>query len=206
MKSSLAVAAALALALAGLAQAQSTGVASAGPQLSAKPDPFNGSFQPYPRAYGGNEAVNANSKSFDGAFRTDPRLLGGFELSPTLALEMGYVDLYDRGFHRVDGNRPEETSGALFTRGFATHVAAKYTVPVTDKLQAYGKLGVAHGGRNEGGAKESATGLYTGVGARYQVSDKAVIDANVGRHGNATKKWGNGTNADGVRAGLKMGF
>jgi len=48
--------------------------------------------------------------------------------------------------------------------------------------------------------------LYTGVGARYQVSDRTVIDANVGRHGNATKKWGSATNADGVRAGLKMGF
>src|SRR5450830_1033664 len=35
------------------------------------------------------------------------------------------------------------------------HVAAKYTVPVTDKLQAYGKLGIAHGGRNEGARRKA---------------------------------------------------
>jgi opacity protein-like surface antigen len=171
----------------------------------AKTGPFDRSLQPSPRSYGGNETANPNDNVMKG-FRTDPRLVGGFELAPNLAVEAGYAHLFDRGFHRIDEGRPEDTSGALGAKSFSIHLAGKYSVPLSERLTAYGKLGVAHSGQKSGRTTVTDTGLYTGLGAQYKLHEKATIGAEVGRHGDAAKKWGSATNSDGVRAKLKMGF
>jgi opacity protein-like surface antigen len=177
--------------------------ASVDPRTPSKP--FEGSFQPFPRTYGGNLAANPNDTLHKG-FRTDPRLVGGIELAPGLALEAGYVNGFDRGFHAIDEGRPEEVAGALATTGYSMHAAGKYTIPLGERLSAYGKLGVAQSGRKAYGQSATDTGLYTGVGARYKLSENAGIDAEVGRHGKAGSQWSNTNNADAVRARVKVGF
>ncbi|MET0980980.1 MAG: outer membrane beta-barrel protein [Telluria sp.] len=166
---------------------------------------FDQGFQPFPRTYGGNEAANPGDKLHKG-FRTDPRLVGGIELAPGLSLEAGYVNGFDRGFHGIDEGRPEEVSGALGNHGHSIHVAGKVSAPLGERLSAYGKLGVAHSARKAYGRPATDTGLYTGVGAQYKLDENAGIEAEVGRHGNAARKWSNVTNADAVKARVKIGF
>lgn len=173
------------------------------PQAPAKV--FEPSFQPFPRAYGSNQAATPNDSMHKG-FRTDPRLVGGIELAPGLALEAGYVNGFDRGFHAIDEGRPEEVAGALGNQGYSMHVAGKVSVPLGERLSAYGKLGVARSARKAYGNIATDTGLYTGVGARYKLGENADIDAEAGRHGQAASKWSNVTNADAVRARVRIGF
>ncbi|MFC4932659.1 hypothetical protein [Massilia sp. GCM10023247] len=173
------------------------------PQAPAKA--FEPSFRPFPRTYGSNQAANPNDRLHKG-FRTDPRLVGGIELAPGLALEAGYVNGFDRGFHAIDEGRPEEVAGALGNQGYSMHVAGKVSVPLGERLSAYGKLGVARSERKAYGRVATDTGPYTGIGARYKLGEHAGIDAEVGRHGQAASKWSNVTNADAVRASIKVGF
>lgn len=214
---------AAAIALAGSAQAQ---LAEPAPDAYSRPKQttaqqlFDKAYQPYPRAYGGNQAAGLNDRAFAGLFKKAPRLLGGYELFPHLAIEAGYVDLYDRGFHRIDPGPPEDASGALAARSFSTHVAAKLTLPLTDSLDLYGKVGVAHSalkgadekanararGAGTTTAKPVDTGLFVGAGAQYRLDDKTTVDAQYGKHGHAAEKWGKATNATGVKANVNMGF
>lgn len=217
--------AAAAILLGASAQAQITGQAPdtySSPKQTSTQQLFDKAYQPYPRAYGGNQAPGLNDKAFKGLFTTTPRLLGGYELFPHLAIEGGYVDLYDRGFHRIDPGPPEDTPGALAVRSFSTHIAAKYTMPVTDSLDLYGKVGVAHSvlkGQDQRAndlahasdpntPKPVDTGMFVGAGAQYRVNDKTTLDAQYGRHGHAAEKWDKTTrtNATGVKASVKMGF
>jgi hypothetical protein len=142
-------------------------------------------------------------------FRTDPRLVAGVNLNPFLAVETGYVERIDRGFHKIDPGRPEDVSGALGARGFHSYLAGKLTVPVDDKLSAYGKLGIAYSERKGGdnGYKTDVdAGPYVGVGAKYRLNEKAAVTVEAQRHGDTAKKWGGATNANGVGAKLKLGF
>lgn len=175
------------------------------PQAPAGATAFDRSFQPYPRTYGSNRAAGPNDQLHTG-FRTDARLVGGAELAPGLALEAGYVPGFDRGFHAVHEGRPDEVAGALAVGGYSTHLAGKVSLPLSERLSVYGKLGVAHSGRKVEGIRVTDTGLYTGAGGQYKLGEHAAIDAEYGRHGNAAGKWGNKTNADAVKASVKLGF
>ncbi|MBB3222357.1 outer membrane beta-barrel protein [Pseudoduganella umbonata] len=192
-----------------------------GPGQSATQALFDKAYRPYPRAYGGNEAASPNDKAFAGLFKRDPRLVGGYELFPNLAIEAGYVYLLDRGFHPIEPG-PDEAPGGLNTNNFSSHLAVKYTLPLTDRLSAFGKVGIAHSVRTRTGhqmaldagydgatpvrRQETDRGRYLGAGAQYKLSEKASIDAQYGRHGDAASTFGKATNATGARANLKIGF
>jgi opacity protein-like surface antigen len=215
---------AAAILLAGTAQAQfmeQTADPYLKPQKSTTQALFDKAYQPYPRAYGGNEAAGPNDKAFEGLFKRDPRLVGGYELFPNLAIEAGYVYLMNWGFHHVEPS-PDEAPGGLNKNNFSSHLAVKYSLPLTDKLVAFGKVGVAHSvmtpslnvvalhaARNPttpARRTEQDTGRYLGVGAQYKLSENAAVDAQYGKHGDSASKWGEATNSTGMRANLKMGF
>lgn len=185
---------------------------------SPPPDPFSNSFDPHPRTYATNESATPNDKLFKGLFKTDPRLLFGVALTPNLALEAGYVNLLDQGFHRIDQRNAGDTDGALGTRGSSVHAAVRFTLPVSDRLSMFGKLGVAWSKRVEtrddlvsdkaaqaNGLPATAQGMYTGLGAKYRINERMTISGEYADHGNG-KEWGPFTNANGVRAKLKVGF
>lgn len=198
---------------AGSAQAQLVEPAGA-PQLQRQARPqdqdFAKSFEPLTRPYVTNETEGPNDKLF-GDYRTDPKLRAGFDLNPNFAIETGYQNLYSRGFHYVDPGRAADRAGALGTKGSASYLAGKLTVPVDGRFSAYGKLGIAYSERKihdsqVSSARDVDVGSYANVGARYKLNDKASINAQYERYGDSAKKFGSDTNAGGVSAKLKVGF
>jgi hypothetical protein len=164
---------------------------------------------PYERAYLRDEGEHPFTKLFDG-YRTDPRLVGGINLNRYLALEAGYRERKDRGFHAIDPHDPLDTVGALGVRGFHSYLAAKATLPVTDRLSAHGALGVAYSERRGtdavGKNGNVDVGAYTRLGAQYRLNEKAAVNVESQNFGNSAQKWGKDTNGSGVNAKLKLGF
>jgi len=195
--------------------------------------PLAKGFKPYSPFYGRNESANPNDRLFPG-FRTDPRLVIGFALNDYLAIEGGYAHLRDEGFHKIDTydarKRAVESAvaaGALGVVSNTTYLAAKITVPVTDRLTAYGKLGVAQSTVNNDGfvtanraqavaearaagrsgapmGSESATGAYGAVGAKYKLNDRTTLSGEYTVNGSADKF--KGSNASGLRGSVGIGF
>ncbi len=187
------------------------------PSLSARPSPAApfARVQPQPawRTYLRNESETDRMPRDPAAFGrwvTTPRLLAGVELTPYLALEGGYVDLVDRGTYFADYGRADEAAGAMGVKGMNTHAAVKLKVPVGERFEAYGKLGVAYSEFNHRDAKgrsvqETDAGPYVGVGARYQLNGKASVSAGYEQYGDTANKWGTGNN-NGLKAKLNLGF
>lgn len=172
--------------------------------FSAPRDP---GFETFPRIYGGNLHANPNDRVFAGLFKTDPRLVMGVAVTPALAFEAGYVNLLDQGFRPVNERDPEDTSGAIGLHGFNTHLAAKVTQPLGERLVAWGKLGVARSENRRGKFQGTDVGLYTGVGAQYKVSERLSLDGSFENHGHAAERFKNATNSSSkVKANLNLGF
>ncbi|MGO4479579.1 outer membrane beta-barrel protein [Massilia sp. 2TAF26] len=197
----------------GSAQAQLADPASQA-RLQSMPAPEAKAFAripaPFERAYVVNEGEHPFTGLFDG-WRSDPRLAAGINLNRYLALEMGYRERKDRGFHAIDPRDPLDTTGALGTKGFHSYFSVKATAPITDKLSAYGNLGIAYSERRGAdalGKNEPNTdiGPYARLGAQYKLNDKASVTVESQNFGNTSQKWGNDTNANGVNAKLKLGF
>lgn len=170
----------------------------------ARPDPFAGSHQPYPRVYGANVAAQPNDHVFTG-MRRDPRLIVGVEVAPDVAIEGGYVNLPDKGLHKVEPGKPADAAIPLGEKGSSNHLAAKYALPTGDRLSAYGKAGIAYTEKKkEKGVAGSETGLYTGAGASYKVDKRTTVSGDFVRHGDAAKKFD--SLRDGIKGNLKMGF
>jgi opacity protein-like surface antigen len=195
----------------GSAQAQLLAPASA-PTLQAQQpaaQAFGKIQQAFPRSYMSNDTAPAVDNLHPN-FRTDPKLVGGFELTPNLGIEAGLSNLYSRGFHYVDERHADEIKGAFGNHGIASYLAAKVSVPVDDRLSAYGKLGIAYSVRESAGADKTLrdvdVGPYAGVGAKYKLTDKASLSGEYQFQGDTGKKWSNDTNANGFGAKLKLGF
>lgn len=204
------VAVAAGLLATGSAQAQLADPAS--PRLAARPSPLARAFARTPSPFAPtirNEAAHPFTSLFDG-YRADPRLVAGINLNRYLALEAGYRERIDRGFHAIDPRDPLDTAGALGTKGYHSYAAFKVTVPVTDDLSAYGALGLSHSVRSGADAvgknDNVLSGTYTGVGARYRLNEKASVSVESQSFGKTAQKWGSDTNGNGVNAKLHLGF
>lgn len=171
--------------------------------------------------YGGNDTANPNDRVFLG-FRTDPRLELGYAFNDYLSLEAGYSHLRDKGFHKIEPGALESaaTAGALGARSHTTYLAAKVTVPVSERLSAYAKFGIAHSEVTNDGlllpervrprtasefAGESGTGPYSAVGATYKLNKRTTLTGEA-RHNGSASKFGNATNASGLRGSVGIGF
>jgi opacity protein-like surface antigen len=173
-------------------------------QFSRTPTLFEKNLLPRSRVYGRNTAENPNDRLFNGVFKTDPRLILGVELSSNWAIEAGYVPLVDRGFHRVDERDTGDTAGALGANGSSTHVAVKYSLPLSERLSAYGKVGVGHSDVTSGGGA-SETGIYTGAGAKFKVNDRTTVGGEYGSHGGGLKSFGN-SNSNSIKGNVGIRF
>ncbi|MGB9110594.1 MAG: outer membrane beta-barrel protein [Telluria sp.] len=167
---------------------------------------------PLEPAYLLDEGAHPFTKLFDG-FRTDPRLAVGINLNRYLALEAGYMERKDRGFHRagrhsfVDPYYALDETGALGVEGFHSYAAAKVTAPLGDGLSVYGKLGAAHSerrGDDAVGTKNNVVdGLYSGIGAQYKLNERATVSVEGRKFGDSAEQWGKDSN--GNRAVAKFG-
>jgi opacity protein-like surface antigen len=173
-------------------------------QFDKSPTLFEKGLERRAYVYGKNLAENSNDRLFNGVFKTDPKLILGVEISPNWALEAGYVPLIDRGFHKVDERDTGDTAGALGANGSSTHAAVKYSLPLSDRLSAYGKVGVGHSDVRSGGGA-SQTGIYTGAGAKLKVNERTTVGGEYGSHGGGLKSFGN-SNSNSIKADVGIRF
>jgi hypothetical protein len=118
-----------------------------------------------PQAYAG---VGVGLVDYSGGgSKASPKLFGGYEFTNKLALEAGALD---------------------FKKGYGLYIAVKPTVPLTEKLSAYGKVGVAKSRREiilpaQPALKKSDTGAYGAFGLQYSITPNTAITAEYERFG-----------------------
>jgi hypothetical protein len=169
-----------------------------------------------PLTYFGNTAAGSENRVFDngstfGVYRTDPRLVAGINLTRHVAIETGYTNLVDRGHYLADYARPDDVAGALGVKGFHSYLATKFTLPLGERLQFVGKLGVAHSEYNRpvlrsASAREIDVGPYASVGLQYRLGNNATLVGAWERYGNSAQRWGVNTNNNGFSVRLNMHF
>lgn len=112
-----------------------------------------------PPAYAG---VGVSGVDYVGAAtKASPKVFGGYQFGKQLAVEGGAVD---------------------FKNGYGMYIAVKPSIPLTDKLSVYGKLGVAQTRRTALPAptalgRKSETGAYGAFGLQYSITPNAAITA-----------------------------
>ena len=180
--------------------------------LNVAPSPYNG--VPYML-----NDVERPTPDYVNRMRSDPRFKVGINLNRYVALEAGYLERVDRGWHPVDAIDPDDpdsgdAAGGLGTRGFHTYFAPKLTLPLTDQLSAFGLLGMNYSerrGRTAVGVRSVDTdiGLFSRFGAEYKLDKGTRINVAGQNFGDTLKKWGGaaargGTNANWLNLGLTI--
>lgn len=130
------------------------GLLAAGAVQAAEP-----AVRGMPHAYAG---VGVSSVDYVGAAtKASPKVFAGYQFKPQLALEGGATDLKN---------------------GYGMYIAVKPSVPLTDKLSAYGKVGVAQTRRQALPApsaatlgKKTDTGAYGAFGLQYSITPNAAV-------------------------------
>ncbi len=122
-----------------------------------------------------------------GSSKASPKLFGGYEFTNKLALEAGALD---------------------FKKGYGLYIAVKPTVPITEKLSAYGKVGVAKSRREivlpaAPAIKKNDTGAYGAFGLQYSITPNTAVTAEYERFG---KKKDTGAKEDVWTLALKFFF
>lgn len=118
-----------------------------------------------PQAYAG---VGVSGVDYVGAAtKASPKVFGGYQVGKQLAVEGGAVD---------------------FRNGYGMYIAVKPSIPLTDKLSVYGKLGVAQTRRialpppaPTALGRKNETGAYGAFGLQYSITPNAAITAEVER-------------------------
>jgi opacity protein-like surface antigen len=159
------------------------------------------------RPYVGIGVVSADNQTTDNR-HADAKIFGGVDFSNNLGVEAGYVN-----FSNQDRQYSPEATGIpggikVSTKGYGAYVAAKYTVPISERFSAYGKLGLAHSQRkwkNDIGyaSTESDNDVYAGLGAQYKLNENISV---VGEYENFGKRKDIGARAGVWSAGVKFGF
>jgi opacity protein-like surface antigen len=118
----------------------------------------------------GYAGVGASTVDYVGAAtRTSPKVFAGYQLKPQLAVEGGAIDLKN---------------------GYGMYIAVKPSVPLTEKLSAYGKVGVAQTRRQSlpppspssaGIGKRTDSGAYGAFGLQYSITPNAAVTVEVER-------------------------
>ena len=159
------------------------------------------------RPYVGIGVVSADNQTTDKRHAV-AKIFGGVDLSNNVGVEAGYVI-----FSNQDRQYSPEATGIpggvkVSAKGYGAYVAAKYTVPISERFSAYGKLGLAHSQRkwqNDIGysSTENDNDVYAGLGAQYKLNENISV---VGEYENFGKRKDIGARAGVWSAGLKFGF
>lgn len=159
------------------------------------------------RPYIGAGVASTSNRDTDSR-NADAKIFGGVDFSNNLGVEAGYVNFSSRDRQYSEALTGVPGGVKTTTKGYGAYVAAKYTVPITDRFSAYGKLGLAHSQRkwhNDIGysATENDNDVYAGVGAQYKLNDTLSL---VGEYENYGKRKDFGARAGVWSAGVKVGF
>lgn len=89
------------------------------------------------------------------------RLFGGYQMNRNFGAEVGYSD-----FGKAEASN---TLGRSSVEANALDLVAIGSLPIIDRLSAYGKLGVYRGTLKSGGTDRSNNDLTFGLGAQYDL-------------------------------------
>lgn len=157
-----------------------------------------------PRPYVG-VAVSAAKNQASDDWRAAPKVFGGYNLNQNWAVELGYTH---QGSRDYDTTSPAGVIGRSSVKGSDSYVAAKYSIPVNERVSAYGKLGASYSERENrqfGRADytEHDTGAYGALGMEYALNEKTSVVGEYERYG---RDKATGAKADALSVGLKYGF
>jgi len=123
------------------------------------------------RTYLGVAVAGAENRAADDDWKAGGKVFAGYNVDQNWALEGGYTRF---------GN---EDVNVFSTSGFgqgevkssSSYVAAKYAVPLNERLSAYGKLGVARNEQYALGQNLSLVGEYERYGKQPEIGAKADV-------------------------------
>lgn len=156
-----------------------------------------------PRPYVGVAVSGAKNQATDN-WRASPKVFGGYDITPNWGVEAGYTHHGSEDYTTTRAAVPVRAT----VKGSDSYVAAKYTVPVNDRVSTYAKLGASHSERKNdlsgvGRINDRDTGVYGGLGVQYALNQNVSVVGEYERYG---KDKATGSKADAVNVGLKYGF
>jgi OOP family OmpA-OmpF porin len=95
---------------------------------------------------------------------TGGKVYGGYEITPNVAVELGYADV------------GKASSAAADVKGHGVFVDAVGKVPLMDNLSALGRIGAFNGhAKSNNGPSDSGTDVKVGLGLQYDLNKQASI-------------------------------
>jgi OOP family OmpA-OmpF porin len=156
-----------------------------------------------PRPYVGIAVSGAKNQATDN-WRASPKVFGGYDITQNWGVEAGYTHHGSEDYNTTRNVTPVRAT----VKGSDSYVAAKYTVPVNERVSAYGKLGASYSERKNdlsgvGRFTDRDTGVYGSVGVQYALNQNVSVVGEYERYG---KDKPTGSKADALNVGLKYGF
>jgi OOP family OmpA-OmpF porin len=155
-----------------------------------------------PHAYVGIGLAGADNQTVD-SWKAGGKIFAGYEFDQNWGVEAGYTR-----FGRTAFSFPQSSwtvRGNI--KGDGSYATGKYTLPLNDKVSAYGKLGVSYSERtynsDAGALGEHDTGVFAGAGLQYKLTQNVALTGEYERYGHKKTL---GAKADIFTVGLKYGF
>ena len=156
------------------------------------------------RTYVGVAVSGAEIQANDDDWKAGGKVFAGYNLDQNWAVEAGYTRFGNQDINVT--STPGFAQGEV--KSSSSYVAAKYAMPLNDRLSAYGKLGVARNERKvdtpfNTSYSHNDNGVYGAVGLQYALGQNMSLVGEYERYGKQTDV---GAKADVVSVGLKVGF
>lgn len=177
----------------------------AAPVLQAeRPAPMR-NLQTFPSVYGGVEGLPPDDPLALDLYRNDPKLHAGVAFNSFLGIEATLTNPnYVQRLTYV-GAGPRLAQGVpLGTGGYDFILAPRLTIPLDDRLSAFGKLGVAASERVHRQGTVTDVGPAASVGTTYQLKNGQTVTAEIPLSPIERKAISGSTAGYGAR--LKVGF
>lgn len=157
------------------------------------------------RTYLGVAVSGAEIQTADNDWKAGGKVFAGYNFDQNWAVEGAYTRFGNETFN-LSGSSPAFGQGEV--KSASSYIAAKYAVPLNDRLSAYGKLGLAYNERkvtlpNDFSYSRDDKGVYGAVGLQYALGQNLSLVGEYERYGKTPDL---GAKADVVSVGLKVGF
>ncbi|MFM2086531.1 MAG: hypothetical protein RLZZ237_1400 [Pseudomonadota bacterium] len=152
------------------------------------------------------DVPDATSAGNHSGYQAGGKIYAGYDIDKTWAVEGGYADFGSKDYNYITS----AGSGGVKSDSHGYYLAGKATMPVSEKLGVFGKLGVARvntgltgSGLSTGITGDNKTGVYASVGAQYAINEKVSLTAELEHFGKSADQ---GNKATGLALGARYNF
>ena len=152
------------------------------------------------------DVPDATSAGNHSGYQAGGKIYAGYDIDKTWAVEGGYADFGSKDYNYITS----AGGGGVKSDSHGYYLAGKATMPVSDKLGVFGKLGVARvntgltgTGLSTGITGDNKTGVYASVGAQYAINEKVSLTAELEHFGKSADQ---GNKATGLALGARYNF